>query len=201
MKKKLIKSSVAISVFSIALAFSLPVLVGAINTQAQGNTSGNGNTTSGGNATSDSQSNSQQNAAPIQKKLGAENLKSCQNREGAIDNIMARISDRAQKQLTLMDQISLRVQNLYKDKNMSIGNYEALVATVAAKKAIADREMNTVRTMSRQFNCDSDDPKGTATQFKANTSLQSGALNDYKTAIINLINSVESATVSTEGAN
>jgi hypothetical protein len=201
MKNKLIKSSVVISVFAVALVFSLPVLVGARNTQAQGNTSDNGNTTSEGNATSDSQSNSQQITAPIQNRLSAENLKSCQNREAAIDNIMARITDRAQKQLTLMDQISLRVQNLYKDKNMSIGNYEALVATVAAKKTIAEREMNTVRTMSRQFNCDSDDPKGTATQFKSNTSLQSGALNDYRTAIINLINGVESATVSTKEAN
>lgn len=199
MKKLVIKNTIATLAVALLFAFTLPFFATAKNTQAQGNTSNGNANTSGGS--SDTNTNSQQTTSPVQKKLGADQLKSCQNREGAINNIMARITDRAQKQLALMEQISVKVQNLYKDKNMSLGNYNALSAAVAAKKAIAEKSMNNVRAISRTFNCGSDDPKGIGTQFKSDAAVQAGALNEYKTAINNLIDGVESASASTEGTN
>lgn len=189
MKKFVIKNSAATLVVALLFAFTLPFFAMAKNTQAQGDTSNSNSGSSSGSSNSDSQKTTTQ----VQKKLDGNQLKNCQNREGAINNIMARVTDRAQKQLSLMEKISTQVQNLYKNNNMSLGNYDALVANVAAKKAIAEKSMNNVRVMNRTFNCDSDDPKGTVTQFKSNTSAQAGALNEYKTAVGNLIDGVEEA--------
>ncbi len=201
MKKHIMKSSAAALMVALLIMASLPFFAMAKSTQAQqGNTSnGNSNVNSSDNSNGSSNSNTSKTTTPAQKKLGGDQLKNCQNREGAINNIMARISDRAQKQLTLMNSISTQVQNLYKNNNMSLGSYDVLVAAVKSKKTIAEKEMNNVRVQSRVFNCGGDDPKGIATQFKSEASTQAGALNEYKTSINNLLVGVESATVSSDG--
>lgn len=181
MKKNVIKHSfvATIAVFSIMLA--LPFMVGAKSVDAQVNANTNRNDTS------------QNSRTAAQKKLVGDNLKSCQNREKAINNIMNRVGDRAQKQLTLMERINERVQTFYADKNMSLGNYNELIANISVKKEVAEKAMNNVRVMNGEFNCGSDDPKGIATQFKSNAALQSGALNGYRDSIKALLVEVKSS--------
>jgi len=182
MKKSIVKHSFIVTISVFSLMFVLPFLVGAKSVNAQNNTQSNPN---GGGV--------QGNSTVVAKKLSGDGLKSCQNREKTINNIMARVQDRAQKQSTLMARITERVQAFYSEKNMTLSNYDELVANIESKKMVAEQAMNNVRVMNGSFSCGNDDPKSVSTQFKSNAKIQNGALAEYKNAIKDLLVAVKSA--------
>lgn len=149
----------------------------------------------------EAQTQSQERRETGQAKLDAAKLKACQNREKAIKNIMSRISDRGAKQLDVFTKISDRTQEFYKEKGVTLNNYEALVEEVEAKKAAAEVVVEAVKNDSTEFKCDGDNPKATADIFKDNLKAMNQALKDYKTAVKDLIVGVKSAqSTATEGS-
>lgn len=135
-----------------------------------------------------------------QAHLVAAQLKACQNRQKAITNIMARIADRGQKQLTLFGTIATRVETFYTDKGKTLNNYSALVADVNAKQAAAQATVDTIESDSTGFSCDGTDPKGFVDTFKDSLKSEISALQDYRTSVKNLIvgvKSVQGTTTST----
>lgn len=136
-----------------------------------------------------------------QTKLSDAKLKSCQNREKAITNKMARISDRGQKQLDLFSSIAEKTEKFYADKGKTLSNYDVLVADVATQKAAAQTAVDAVKSTSIEFKCDGTDPKGAASSFKVALKSEIDALKAYKTSVKNLIvgvKSVQGTTTSTE---
>lgn len=125
-------------------------------------------------------------------KLSTVKLAVCQRRETAIDNIMARIAERGQKQLDLFTTIATRVETFYTDKGKTLSNYDALVADVNAKKDAAQAAVNQVKADKANFKCDGTDPHGAAAAFKNDLKLEISALKDYRTSIKNLIVGVKS---------
>jgi hypothetical protein len=130
--------------------------------------------------------------ANAQTRLSDAKLKACQNRETAITNIMSRLSDRGQKQLALFSSIADKTETFYTQKGKTISTYDALVADLAAKKALAQTAVQTITSSSTAFTCDGTDPKSVAATFKDNLKAEITALNDYKTAVKNLIVGVKS---------
>lgn len=136
-----------------------------------------------------------------QTRLADAKLKACQNREKAINNIMARFADRGSKQLDVFNKIAQRTETFYSDKGKILSNYDALVADVNAKKAAAQTAVDGVKSNSVSFKCDGTDPRGAATSFKDSLKGEIAALKAYKTAIKNLIvgvKSVQGTTTSTD---
>jgi hypothetical protein len=117
---------------------------------------------------------------------------------------MSRIADRGQKQLTLFTTIATRVETFYTDKGKTLSNYDALVADVNTKQAAAQTALDAVKSASTGFNCDSDDPQGFVSSFKGSLKSEITALQDYRTAVKNLIvgvKSVQGATTSAANQN
>lgn len=130
--------------------------------------------------------------AAAQTKLAAAKLRVCLNRQKAITNIMARIADRGQKQLTLFTTIATRVEAFYTDKCKTLSSYDALVADVNAKAAAAQATVDAVKTASTGFSCEGTDPKGFVDSFKSSLKSEISALQDYRTSVKNLIVGVKS---------
>ena len=127
-----------------------------------------------------------------QAKAAAGQLKACQNREKAITNIMTRIADRGQKQLTLFSTIATRVETFYTSKGKTLSNYDTLVADVNAKQTAAQTAVDTIKSASTSFSCDNPDPKGVVNSFKDSLKSEISALQDYRTSVKNLIVGVKS---------
>ncbi|MBI2592027.1 hypothetical protein HYW36_00955 [Candidatus Saccharibacteria bacterium] len=133
------------------------------------------------------------------KKLKDDKLKICQEREDKINDSMARIGERGQNKIDLFSAIADRTKSFYVSKSKVLANYDALVAAVEAKKAAAQTAVDTVISTSVTFDCEADDPKGTASEFKTNVKAMHDALKQYRTAVKNLIVGVKSVQ-STEGS-
>lgn len=140
-------------------------------------------------------------ATADQAHLTTGRLKACQNRQKAITNIMTRIADRGEKQLTLFGTIATRVETFYTDKGKTLSNYDTLVADVNTKQAAAQTTVDTIKSDSTGFSCDSSNPKGFVDSFKASLKSEISALQDYRTSVKNLIvgvKSVQGTTTSTD---
>lgn len=136
-----------------------------------------------------------------QTRLSEVKLKVCQQREKSIDNIMARIADRGQKQLNLFSSIATKVETFYTNKGKTLSNYDTLVADVNAKQAAAQTAVNTVKADKADFKCDGTDPHGAAATFQADLKLEISALKDFRTAVKNLIVGVKSVEGTTQSSS
>lgn len=177
------------------LAINLPARAQEAQTSPRTTTT----TTNNSNATSGS-SQAADHQAAAQTRLAAAKLKACQNREKAITNIMARISDRGQKQLDLFSTIAARTEAFYTDKGKTLSNYDALVSDVNAKQAAAQSAVSSTDSSGGGFSCDGSDPKGFVNSFKGSLKSEISALQAYRTSVKNLIvgvKSVEGTTSST----
>ncbi len=143
-------------------------------------------------STEQRQSTAKAGIAAVKTRLEDAKLKICQNREKVITNIMSRIADRGQKQITLFDTIAQRTEKFYTEKGKVLANYDALVADITAKKAAAQAEVDTLKSTTVEFKCDGTDPKGVASGFKDSLKAENDALKAYKTSIKNLIVGVKS---------
>lgn len=194
MKKILSKRSLAATTAMLLCALALPIAAAALPARA----------TESQAAAQERQATDQTTAddkkAAAKTRLADAKLKACQNREKAITNIMARIANRGQKQVTLFDKIANRTEAFYVDKGRTLSTYDALVADVAAKKADAQAAVDATKATSVEFKCDGTDPKGVASTFKQQLKTQNDALKDYKTAVKNLIVGVKSVQGSTTSA-
>jgi hypothetical protein len=205
MQKIISKLSIFAGVSMFALALSVPAIVSAESGPGRGETVAQTQTTTDDNGATtpqdrredrrdDKRQDSQAvKAQAAQTKLEDKKLKACQNREKAINNIMSNIAERGTRQLDVFTKISERTQAFYKDKGMSVANYDELVADVNAKKTAAEATVAEVKATSLTFKCDGTDPKGAGESFKASLKAEKEALKAYKTSIKDLIKAVKSS--------
>lgn len=138
--------------------------------------------------------------AEVKSRLDDIKLKSCKNREKSINNILARVADRGQKQIDLFSSIATKTQTFYQKNGKTLANYDKLVADINAKKAAAQAEVDKTKSMSASFACDGTDPKGAVSTFKESLQPQAEAIKAYKTSVRNLIVGVKSVQGTTSAA-
>ncbi len=127
-----------------------------------------------------------------QVHLAAAQLKACQNRENAINTIMTRIDDRAQNQIALFTTIATRVEGFYTAQGKTLSNYSQLVAAVNSAKTQAEADFGTMQSTG-SFSCTMNNPKGIVDAFQGYLKTEISDLQNYRTAIKNLIVGVASA--------
>ncbi|MBI3573092.1 MAG: hypothetical protein HY092_02735 [Candidatus Kerfeldbacteria bacterium] len=145
-------------------------------------------------------SNSAVTNTPGAGRLEAAKLRVCQNRQAALNQIMSRRANRAERQLNVFSTIASRVETFYVNKGRTISNYDALVAKVNETKTAAEIQVATLK-QDATFDCTAENPKGMATTFKDQLRTTAVALQAYKTAIKNLIVGVKSAQGQTSSNN
>lgn len=122
--------------------------------------------------------------------LATAQLKSCQNREQAVQNIISRIVDRGTKQIGVFDDIATRTEAFYAVKGKPAANYDTLVASVNSAKLKAQTDLANMKT-NDTFSCTSNDPKGGVKAFQSDLKMEITDLKAYKTTIKNLIVAVK----------
>lgn len=155
----------------------------------------------GSNSSSVGSSQTAAQQAAAKTRLAAAQLKACQNRQSAINNILARIADRGQKQLDLFSGIATKVEGFYTKGGKTLSNYDSLVAAVNTQKTTAQAAVDAIKSNSSGFSCDGNDPKGFVTAFQDSLKSEISALQAYRTAVKNLIVEVESVQGATSSSS
>lgn len=125
------------------------------------------------------------------KKLDARKLERCKARENRIVNLMTRMSNRGEKQLSLIDQTSKRTQDFYVKKNLNLAGYPTALADVQARQAAAKVAVDAVKTAKPTFKCDGTDPKHVVQTYQDLVKKQNEALKNYRDSVKRLIQLVK----------
>lgn len=124
-------------------------------------------------------------------------VRSCEARKDAVTNRMASLVRFANNMLEKFSAISLRVQQFYTDKvlptGVTVANYDALLKDVADKKAVVETAVAKAQADVDDFSCDDSDIRDQYSTFRQNMQAVKQALQNYRTAIKNLIVAVHSA--------
>lgn len=134
-------------------------------------------------------------------KLDSAKLRICEVREKKISTLRTAMSNGRNTNLRVLNNLSQRIQNFYQTEELSVSNYEELVAAVNDKKAAAEAAVAALQTAAPSFSCDGEDPKGDGNIFKTEHQKAITALKEYKTAIKNLFTAVKEAAKTAEGSN
>lgn len=131
---------------------------------------------------------------PARQRLDDQKKKVCDEKapqiNKAIDNVVSRTDDHAAQIL----KVYTLTKEFYTKNNLSIANYDALVANVEAKKVVADAAQKTLETHPK-FTCNSDGPRADIQSFKNQRLDKVSAFKDYRSAVHELIKAVRAAAV------
>lgn len=125
-------------------------------------------------------------------QLDAARLKVCEARQQGITQRMNSMVTTATNHVNVFTDIASRVEAFYTSKGKTVANYDTLVADVNAKKTAAETAIATLKASSTSFSCTDANPSLAGQQFKDAHAAVIKALQDYRTAIKNLIVAVKS---------
>ncbi len=137
-------------------------------------------------------------------KLAEAKLKSCQNREAALQKRSDQLVRMATNMQDTFTAIATRVKTYYTEtvipSGKTVSNYDTLVADIATKQAAVGTALAKSQSDALAFSCTSEDPKGQLTQFRTDMQAVKSALKEYRTAVKNLIVAVRSVTGTTQSS-
>ncbi|MBC7764337.1 hypothetical protein H7Y29_01350 [Microbacteriaceae bacterium] len=117
--------------------------------------------------------------------------KVCENRTEKINSIIQKRSEQATNQLAVFKKISNRVQSFATTKNLTVENYDTLVATIAEKEAAAQAAIDVNKATT--FECASASSDNPSLLPRTTIEAVRNALKEYRTSIKNLIVNVKAS--------
>jgi hypothetical protein len=103
--------------------------------------------------------------------------------------------------MDVFTKIADRTKKFKENKNLTVNNYDGLLASVNDKQTAAENTLSKIKadaSAAASLSCDSGQPKAVVGGFRDDLKAENNALKAYKTAIKNLIVAVKSAQSATE---
>ena len=131
------------------------------------------------------------------KEVGREKLESrkkevCQNRKETINMAMTNVTERSQNQLERIGKIYEATVVFYNEKELSVMQYDQLVATVTSTKAAAETAAQNLQSTPK-LSCDSDGPKADVQAFRNKRLDKVEAFGSYRDAVKAFVKTVREA--------
>ncbi len=132
------------------------------------------------------------------RKLLGKGLFTCETKQKVIKNRSDSLVRFVKNMERVFDAIASKVETFYTNRlgagGATVPNYDALVADIAAKKAVVDADLATAQSDAATFTCDGTDPKGFLELFRTDMQTVKKDLQDYRKSIKNLIVAVHPET-------
>lgn len=132
-------------------------------------------------------------------KLQETKRKICDQRAGKVSQIVAKAAAQAEKHVDFFDKASARVEEFYKNKELTVANYDTLLADVRAKRAAAVAKI--AATKATTLDCASNSGRGNGDLLKGTLRSLHQSLKDYRLSIKKLIAAVKTAALAQRNAN
>ncbi len=182
---------VSIILFSSVSVFAIQVNSAATNaSSASSNSKSNPGTTYasvGASASVNASSSSKSNPGLTQAEI-----KVCQNRQSAINNIMSRIDIRAQNQVNLFNGIAQKVEAFYATSGKTVSNYSSLVNNISIASQKTTSDLSVVDSNST-FNCSGPNPRAMINSFRGYLTTEISDLQNLRLQVKDLIVAIAKA--------
>ncbi len=129
---------------------------------------------------------------PSREKLDDKKRSVCNAAAPEINQVISNVAERTKRHSTQIENIYSLTKAFYEKSGLTVSDYDALVATVDTKKALADAAAQKIDTQPK-FSCDSDGPKADLQTFRNARIDKVDAFKEYRDAVKALINAVKTA--------
>lgn len=132
-------------------------------------------------------------------KLQETKRKICDQRAGKVSQIVAKAAAQAEKHVDFFDKASARLEEFYKNKELTVANYDTLLADIRAKRAAAIAKIAATKAVT--LDCGSNSGRGNGDLLKGTLRSLHQSLKDYRLSIKKLIAAVKTAALAQRNAN
>jgi len=133
-----------------------------------------------------------QNENRKEQKLDDAKKKICENKKEGITNSMDKIGQTGKKHGDWLGSVTEKVKAFITKNNLTIDNYDTLVANIDNSKAAVDAAVQTLETYKGQFDC-SADPKAVSSDFQTAVDVLKSAMKTYKESLKSLLDATKTA--------
>lgn len=119
--------------------------------------------------------------------------KSCEARSANIKKRADNYATAAQRHLNVFNKIFTRVQDFQTKKQLTVANYDALVATATAKQTAAQAAVDALKSADVTIDCTQADPATAVATLKEATANARTALHEYRLAIKDVVVALKGA--------
>jgi|GEM_PF-2301084 len=123
-------------------------------------------------------------------KSTADLQKICQQHQADINKKIANLSTKAQNHLTAFNNVFTKVQAFQSSHNLSVSNYDTLVADATAKQTAATTAVNALKSVSVTVDCSTADPASSIATVQTAASDARTALQAYRSSLLALVNAL-----------
>jgi hypothetical protein len=138
------------------------------------------------------QANLQDVKQNLRERLDASKKKACENHQTTINRLMTVMDKRRENALDRITKISDAVQAFYVKKDLTVANYDDLVANVTAAKTVAESATAAQQAIP-SLDCSGDHPRADVADFKEKRSASIDAVKAYRDAVKDLLKAVKTA--------
>lgn len=124
------------------------------------------------------------------EKLDEAKKKACENNINTINRLKEKMDQRRQNVLNRITKISEAIQTFYNEKQLSVTNYDELVAKVSAAKAVAETAVQSQQQIP-SLDCNGDHPRAEVSTYKERHSTAIDAVKAYRDAVKELVRAVK----------
>lgn len=134
-----------------------------------------------------------------EQELKEKRLKQCQAKADGVNTALSKITENRRRIFNRLTEISDKVQSFVTNKQLTVENYDQLVATLNARKGEAEASINQVNSANNLDCSDTQSPKDQLHAFREKRQGSVDALKEYRGAIKKLILAVKVSIASHKG--
>lgn len=127
------------------------------------------------------------------EKLKEARIKVCDARKDSIDNRITRTQSRAGSYKEKLDAIYVKVKTFHDSKNLTVTNYDQLVAAVDAAQADAAAKVAALKAVTTTIDCTSQNVADSLSAYKAALTATRDSLKTYRGTLVDLMKAVRQA--------
>ena len=120
-------------------------------------------------------------------KSKEQRAKTCLQIQKAVNNKLKAFDNHADKYLTRLNTLFTKVQAYQTEHNVTVADYDALVATATQKQTDATVAVDALKSLGTTIDCTSSDPASMLSSVKSGAADARNALKAYRTALKDIV--------------
>ena len=130
--------------------------------------------------------------ANLHERLSEAKKKVCERNQSRINSLMERMDSRREAAYDRITQIHEAITNFYGEKELTVTDYDSLIASVIVAQGVAQTSINDQKAVP-SLNCDSDEPRADLSDFRQKRHDSIDAIKAYRDAVKDLAKAVKEA--------
>ena len=130
--------------------------------------------------------------ANLHERLSEAKKKVCERHQSRINSLMERMGSRREAAYDRITQIHEAITNFYGEKELTVTDYDSLIASVAVAQSAAQTSINDQEAVP-SLDCDSDEPHADLSDFRQKRHDSIDAIKAYRDAVKDLAKAVKEA--------